>query len=88
MPTTANLYPALDDRSLRHTWLAYGGGGLALVGAGLSVAMDAGLRRGGGARASSWVSRGTLGLSLVGAGLSVFGEAVLRRGELRRRGLR
>ena len=57
----------------------HAGVGLALVGAGLSVAMDAGLRRASGASIGRWVGRGTIGLTLVGAGLSVFGEAVALR---------
>ena len=65
---------ALEARRKR-----YGGAGLALVGAGLSVAMDAGARRMRGAETATWVTRGTLGLCLVGAGLSVFGEAVAAR---------
>ncbi len=64
----------------RRLWLA--GGGLALVGAGLTVAMDAGNRRARSEGLARWVSQGTLGLTLVGAGLSVFGEAVALRGLL------
>ena len=82
MPTTDSYAPELDDVDLRRSWLAYGGVGLALVGAGLSVAMDAGHRRAGGAGAAEWTTRGTVGLTLVGAGLSVFGEAVARRVDL------
>ena len=56
--------------------LTYGGAGLALVGAGISIASDAGARRAKGER---WFGRGTFGLCLLGAGLSVFGEAVAAR---------
>ena len=87
MTTSADTYPDLSDASLRRRWLLYGGGGLALVGAGFSVAADAGARRGEGVAGARWVGQGTLGLSLLGAGLSVFGEAILLRGELRRRRL-
>ena len=74
------------DYDLETRRLRWGGAGLALVGAGLSVAMDAGLRRERGADALRWVGQGTLGLCLLGAGLSVFGEAVAIRAEqLRRR---
>ena len=59
---------------------------MALVGAGLSVAMDAGTRRAKGAAPATWVTLGTAGLSLVGAGLSVFGEAVAARAVLLGRG--
>ena len=67
--------------ALKAKRLRYGGIGLALVGAGVSVAADAGHRRAAGE--SSWVARGTLGLCLLGAGLSVFGEAVAVRAEQR-----
>jgi hypothetical protein len=54
---------------------AMAGTGLALVGAGLSMAIDAGSRRAAG---RPWFARGTLGLVAVGSGLSVFGDAVRR----------
>ena len=69
----------MTTEQLERRRVKYGGVGLALVGAGLSVAMDAGTRRAGGAGAGTWVALGTAGLSLVGAGLSVFGEAVAAR---------
>lgn len=69
----------MNDQELEVARLTYGGAGLALVGAGLTVAMDAGMRRTRGVRPRGWVGRGTLGLCLVGAGLSVFGEAVAYR---------
>ncbi len=55
--------------------------GLVLVGAGLSVAMDAATRRASGGRPAVWIARGTAGLVLVGSGLSVFGDAVRRRAQ-------
>ena len=59
--------------------LTLSGLGLALVGAGFSVAADAGLRRQRGATPLRWVGQGTAGLCLLNAGLSVFGEAVALR---------
>lgn len=53
--------------------------GLALVGAGLSVSIDAAVRRSGGAGARRWVGQGTVGLVVLNTGLSVFGDAVRRR---------
>lgn len=53
--------------------------GLVLVGAGLSVAVDAAVRRAGGASRRRWVGQGTGGLVLLNTGLSVFGDAVRRR---------
>ncbi|MFC3688501.1 hypothetical protein [Aquipuribacter hungaricus] len=52
--------------------------GLVLVGAGLTVAMDASARRARARRVLGWVLEGTVGLLLVGSGLSVFGDAVRR----------
>ena len=75
----------MTDRGLARARQQWGGIGLALVGAGVSVAMDAGLRRGRGADLGRWVGQGTLGLCLLGAGLSVFGEAVALRAEQLRR---
>ena len=54
--------------------------GLVLVGAGLSIAMDASTRRALGT-GTGWVTRGTVGLLLIGSGLSVFGDAVRRRAQ-------
>ena len=59
--------------------------GLVLLGAGLSVAMDASTRRALGHDRSCWVARGTVGLALVGSGLSVFGDAVRREAQQPRR---
>lgn len=84
MPTTDSTYPTLDRAALKRRWLTYGGGGLALVGAGFSVAADAGSRRASGAATPEWIARGTTGLVLLCAGLGVYGEAVLLRGALRR----
>lgn len=53
--------------------------GLILIGAGLSVAIDAALERNAGAALWSWVGMGTLGLILTNAGISLFGDAVKRR---------
>lgn len=55
--------------------------GLVLVGAGLTVAMDASARRAAGGGRPAWLALGTVGLVLVGSGLSVFGDAVRRRAQ-------
>ena len=68
--------PTLEPRQRR---IVLAGAGLTLIGAGLSVAMDAGARRQHGSSGSSWVAQGTAGLCLVGAGLSIFGEATALR---------
>lgn len=51
--------------------------GLLLVGAGVSVPIDAGARKARGA--GGWILEGTAGLVALNAGLSLFGEAVKRR---------
>ncbi len=73
-PGSLRRAPEALDRSLPAL-------GLVLVGAGLSVAMDASSRRAAGAPPRGWLARGTVGLVLVGSGLSVFGDAVRRRAQ-------
>ncbi len=53
--------------------------GLVLVAGGLSVSIDAAVRRAGGAPLRRWVGQGTVGLVVFNSGLSVFGDAVRRR---------
>lgn len=68
----------MSDRTARLQWLE-APAGLVLIGAGLSVAVDAATRRQAGAGGRRWVGQGTLGLVLLNSGLSVFGDAVRRR---------
>jgi hypothetical protein len=53
--------------------------GLVLVGAGLSIAVDAAARRAAGASPRRWVGQGTAGLVVLNSGMSVFGDSVRRR---------
>lgn len=53
--------------------------GLVLVGAGLSIAVDAASRRAAGAAPRRWLGQGTLGLVVLNSGLSVFGDSITRR---------
>lgn len=53
--------------------------GLVLVGAGVSISVDAAVRRAAGAAPRRWVGQGTAGLVVLNTGLSVFGDAVRRR---------
>lgn len=53
--------------------------GLSLIGAGISIAIDAAFRRYEGAEFWTWVGLGTLGLVVMNAGVSIFGDAVKRR---------
>ncbi|MFC5379203.1 hypothetical protein [Aquipuribacter nitratireducens] len=66
-----------DTSGREYFWLAPLG--LVLVGAGVSVAVDAAARRAAGAATRRWVGQGTAGLVLLNSGLSVFGDAVRRR---------
>ncbi len=52
--------------------------GLTLLGAGLSISIDAGTRRASGAPARSWLLRGTAGLVTVGCGVSLVADAARR----------
>lgn len=50
--------------------------GLILVGAGLSMAIDAGTNKANG---QSWFWYGTLALVIFNSGLCVFGDAIVKR---------
>jgi hypothetical protein len=54
-------------------WLLFSSVGLALVGAGLSLAIDAGFKK---YDAQPWFFQGTLALIVFNTGLSLFGRAV------------
>lgn len=51
---------------------------LALVGMGISIAIEAGFWKWDGRPNWEWILLGTLGLSILNTGLSLFGEAVRR----------
>jgi hypothetical protein len=51
---------------------------LALVGMGVSIAIEAGFWKWNGKSAWEWILLGTLGLAVLNSGLSLFGEAVRR----------
>ncbi|NAZ80644.1 hypothetical protein GTR02_02275 [Kineococcus sp. R8] len=59
-------------------WQVLAPSGLLLVGAGVSVAVDASTRR-GRSGVARWAGQGTVGLVALNAGLCLFGEAVKRR---------
>ena len=63
-------------RQLRTTWLRHGGFGCFLIGAGLSVTLDASAFRAAGAEWWMWCVEGTLGLVVFMSGLGLFGSAV------------
>lgn len=65
----------MDDQAAPRPAPLLAGTGLALVGAGLSIAVDAASRRAAG---GPWFLQGTAGLVVLGSGLSVLGDAVRR----------
>lgn len=71
--------------ALKKKWLTFGGIGLALVGAGFSVAVDAAFIRLANPSGWGWIIQGTIGLCIFNAGLSFFGEAIALRGQLLQR---
>jgi len=64
---------------LKKRWLVFGGFGLALVGAGFSIAVDAAFVRLENPEGWTWIIQGTFGLCILNAGLSFFGEAIALR---------
>lgn len=70
-------HPANQNRKqLKRKWFIYGGVGLALMGAGLSVFGEALMLKQANNGFWGWFSYGTLSLVLFNAGMSFFGEAI------------
>ena len=67
------------QKSLRTLWWQRGATGCLLLGAGLSVTLDASAQRLGEAAWWMWAGEGTVGLVLFMAGLAFFGDAVRYR---------
>lgn len=63
----------------RKRWLTFAPLGLFLIGAGLSMAIDAGFYRMRGAATINWVLYGTSALIVFNSGLSFFGQAVIEK---------
>ena len=63
-------------KQLKTSWLRHGGFGCLLIGAGLSVVLDASALRAAGAEWWMWCVEGTLGLVVFMSGLGLFGSAV------------
>jgi hypothetical protein len=63
----------------RKRWLTFAPLGLVLVGAGFSMAIDAGFYRMNGATTLNWVLYGTAALIVFNAGLSFFGQAIIEK---------
>ena len=60
----------------RKRWFAHGTTGFLLIGSGVSVTLDAAMRRITETHWEIWVGEGTLGLVLLMAGMAYFGSAV------------
>lgn len=60
-------------------WLIFAPLGLVFIGAGLSMAIDAGFYQMDGAATINWVLYGTAALIVFNAGLSFFGQAIIER---------
>ena len=67
------------QRNNRTSWFRSGAIGCTLIGAGLSVTLDALAQRLGGADWWIWAAEGTAGLVVFMAGLAFFGDAVRYR---------
>ena len=65
-----------SHQSFRTLWLRHGGLGCLLIGAGLSVTLDASAQRIAGEACWLWGFEGTLGLVIFMSGLGFFGSSV------------
>ena len=68
--------PNQSHQRLRTLWWRHGGLGCLLIGAGLSVTLDAAAQRIAGEERWLWGLEGTAGLVIFMSGLSFFGSAV------------
>lgn len=69
----------MDSSKNKKRWLTFAPLGLVLIGAGLSMAIDAGFSRMNGALTINWVLYGTGALIVFNAGLSFFGQAIIEK---------
>lgn len=60
-------------------WLWRAGTGLAIIGMGVSFAIEAGIWKSQGASTLHWVLAGTGALVVLNTGISLFGDAILHR---------
>ena len=65
-----------QTKQFKFKWLKHGGFGCLLIGAGLSVVLDASALRAVGAEWWMWFAEGTLGLVVFMSGLGLFGSSV------------
>ena len=68
--------PNQTHQTLRALWWGHGGLGCLLIGAGLSVTLDASAQRIAGEAWWLWGFEGTLGLVIFMSGLGFFGSSV------------
>jgi hypothetical protein len=69
----------MNQNKHRKRWLIFAPLGLILVGAGLSMAIDAGAYRASGADTLNWVLYGTGALVVFNAGLCFFGQSIIHK---------
>ena len=74
------------EKKYRRLWFRSGAIGCILIGAGLSIALDALALRLDGAAWRAWGAEGTAGLIVLMAGLAFFGDAVRYRVHMDREG--
>ena len=70
------LFVDMTIEMARKRWFSHGATGFLLIGAGVSVTLDAAMRRITEDHWETWVGEGTLGLVLLMAGMAYFGSAV------------
>ncbi len=69
----------MSSNEHKKRWLIFAPLGLVLVGAGLSMAIDAGFYRMNGAATINWILYGTGALIVFNTGLSFFGQGIIEK---------
>ncbi len=64
-------------KDLKRKWLFYSVSGLILIGAGLSLAIDAGFYRFEQPDNLFWIAYGTLALIIFNSGICLFGQGIV-----------
>ncbi len=62
---------------LKRKWLAYSISGLILIGAGLSLAIDAGFYKMFSTDNYKWIMYGTVALIIFNSGICLFGQGII-----------
>jgi len=69
----------MRNKNHKKRWIIFSPLGLVLIGAGLSMAIDAGFYRMSGAETIDWILYGTAALIVLNSGLSFFGQAIIEK---------